>query len=181
MEIGPIGTIRGAICGLLGKTYQKRSQPLILDPPPATKVEGSFFDEPSCCTSRERSRVSAVTAVTFPKRLVRGELQEPEKRWRLSAPEIERMVSAGAQTMLSERAAIALALEESGLDSSHLVSVLKTAEELNAQLQSDGETASSTLGEIIERVDLHRDGIRISLELPIAEVGRVTAGRATSL
>ena len=60
------------------------------------------------------------------KRLVRGESQEPEKQWRLSASEIERAVSAGARKMLSDRAAIGLALEESGTDSSHLVSVLRT-------------------------------------------------------
>jgi hypothetical protein len=41
------------------------------------------------------------------KRLVRGEPQEPEQRWRLSAAEIERAVSAGARTMLGDRAAIA--------------------------------------------------------------------------
>ena len=39
------------------------------------------------------------------KRLVRGASQEPEQRWRLSAPEIERAVSAGARTMLGDRAA----------------------------------------------------------------------------
>jgi len=58
------------------------------------------------------------------KRLVRGESQEPEQQWRLSAAEIERAVSAGARTMLGDRAAIALVLEESGIDSSHLVPVV---------------------------------------------------------
>jgi len=38
------------------------------------------------------------------KRLVRGESPEPEQQWRLSAPEIERAVSAGARTMLGDRA-----------------------------------------------------------------------------
>jgi hypothetical protein len=51
------------------------------------------------------------------KRLVRGESQEPEQQWRLSATEIERAVSAGARTMLGDRAAIALVLEKSGIDS----------------------------------------------------------------
>ena len=43
---------------------------------------------------------------------------------------------------------------------------------LTAGLQADGETVSSTLGEIIERVDLMREGIRILLKLPIAAVDR---------
>src|SRR6202795_2143593 len=102
------------------------------------------------------------------KRLVRGESQEPEQRWWLAAAEIERAVSAGARTMLGDRAAIALVLEESGIDSSHLVPVLRSIQTLIERLQADGETASSTLGEIIERVDLMREGIRILLKLPIA-------------
>jgi site-specific DNA recombinase len=97
------------------------------------------------------------------KRLVRGESQEPEQQWRLAAPEIERAVSAGARTMLGDRAAIALVLEESGIDSSHLVPVLRSTQTLIERLQADGETATSTLGEIIERVDLMREGIRILL------------------
>jgi len=92
------------------------------------------------------------------KRLVRGESQEPEQQWRLSAAEIERAVSAGARTMLGDRAAIALVLEKSGIDSSHLVPVLKSTQTLIERLQADGETVSSTLGEIIERVDLMREG-----------------------
>ena len=63
------------------------------------------------------------------KRLVRGESQEPEQQWRLSAAEIERAVSAGARTMLGDRAAIALVLEESGIDSSHLVPVLRSTQD----------------------------------------------------
>ena len=115
------------------------------------------------------------------KRLVRGESQEPEQRWRLSAPEIERAVSAGARTMLGDRAAIALVLEESGIDSSHLVPVLRSAQTLIERLQADGETASSTLGEIIERVDLLREGIRILLKLPIAAEDRRGTARHLAL
>jgi site-specific DNA recombinase len=115
------------------------------------------------------------------KRLVRGESQEPEQQWRLAAPVIERTVSAGARMMLGDRAAIALALEESDIDSSHLVSALKTAQALKEQLQADGETASSTLSGIIERVDLNRDGVRISLKLPIAEAGERNGTRHIAL
>jgi len=115
------------------------------------------------------------------KRLVRGESQEPEQRWRLAAPEIERAVSAGARTMLGDRAAIALVLDESGIDSSHLVPVLKSTQTLIERLQADGETVSSTLGEIIERVDLMREGIRILLKLPIAAEDRSGTTRHIAL
>ena len=115
------------------------------------------------------------------KRLVRGESQEPEQRWRLSAAEIERAVSAGARTMLGDRAAIALVLEESGIDSSHLAPVLRSTQTLIERLQADGGTATSTLGEIIERVDLVREGIRILLKLPIAEEDRSGTTRHVAL
>ena len=115
------------------------------------------------------------------KRLVRGESPEPEQQWRLSAPEIERAVSAGARTMLGDRAAIALVLGESGIDSSHLVPVLKYTQTLIERLQADGETVSSTLGEIIERVDLMREGIRILLKLPIAAEDRKGTTRHLAL
>jgi site-specific DNA recombinase len=92
------------------------------------------------------------------KRLVRGESPEPQQQWRLAAPEIERAVSAGARTMLDDRAAIALVLEESGIDSSHLVPVLQSTQTLIERFQANAETVSSTLREIIERVDLMREG-----------------------
>ena len=50
--------------------------------------------------------------------------------------------------------------------------VLKSTQTLIERLQADGETASSTLGEIIERVDLMREGIRLILKLPLAAEDR---------
>jgi hypothetical protein len=46
--------------------------------------------------------------------------------------------------------------------------MLESMQTLIERLQADGETASSTLGEIVERVDLMREGIRLLLKLPIA-------------
>jgi site-specific DNA recombinase len=111
------------------------------------------------------------------KRLVRGESQEPEQ----SAPEIERAVSAGARTMLGDRAAIALVLDESGIDSSQLVTVLRSTQALIERLQAEGETASSALAEIIERVDLMREGIRLLFQLPIAAEDRSGTTRHITL
>jgi len=101
------------------------------------------------------------------KSLVRGESQEPEQQWRLAAPEIERVVSAGVR-ILGDRAAIAIVLEESGLDSSHLGAVLRSAQTLIERLQADGETVTSTLVEIIERVDLNCRSQRKAVTAPNA-------------
>jgi hypothetical protein len=46
---------------------------------------------------------------------------------------------------------------------------------------NDGETASSTLGEIIERVDLMHEGIRLLLKLPIAAEDRNGTTRQIAL
>lgn len=61
------------------------------------------------------------------KSLVKGGSQEAEQGWRLPAPEIERTISAAVQAMLADRTAIALALEESGVESGRLVAALKSA------------------------------------------------------
>jgi hypothetical protein len=71
-----------------------------------------------------------------------------------------------------------IVLDESGLDSSHLVPVLKSTQTLIERFQADGETASSMLGEIIERVDLMREGIRLILKLSIAEEDRIVGSVA---
>jgi site-specific DNA recombinase len=47
------------------------------------------------------------------RRLVRGESRDAEQAWRISALEIEQTISAAVREILSDRAAIALALEES--------------------------------------------------------------------
>ena len=59
--------------------------------------------------------------------LVRGNSESTEQGWRISAPEVEQRVAAASQAMLRDRPAIALALEESGVDPNRLPSVLKSA------------------------------------------------------
>jgi site-specific DNA recombinase len=100
------------------------------------------------------------------RKLVRGMPEDAEHGWRVSAPEIEQAVSAAAKGMLSDRVAIAEAAEDAGIDGNRLPSVLKIAEGWTKRLNSDGETASA-LAEIIERLELSHDGIRVALKLPI--------------
>ena len=97
------------------------------------------------------------------RRLVRGESKDAEQGWRISAPEIEQTISAAAQEMLSDRAAIALALEESGTDPNRLTSVLESARVWIERLQSETETASA-LSELTERVELSREGFQALVE-----------------
>jgi site-specific DNA recombinase len=98
------------------------------------------------------------------KSLVKCESQEAEHGWRLAAPEIERTISIAAQAMLADRAAIAL--EESGVEPNRLVPALKSAATWISRPQSIGESVSA-LAELIERVELSREGVRLSLKLPL--------------
>ncbi|MDO8434046.1 MAG: recombinase family protein [Candidatus Binatus sp.] len=104
------------------------------------------------------------------RRLVRGESQDAEQAWRISAPEIEQTISAAAREILSDRAAIALALEESGTDPNQLKPVLESAQVWTERLRSEREAASA-LSELTERVELSREGFHLLLKLPLLPPG----------
>jgi DNA invertase Pin-like site-specific DNA recombinase len=100
------------------------------------------------------------------KSFVSGDSKEvAESGWRLPAREIERSVSAAAQRMFSDRASIALALEESGIDANRLPPILKSTQLAIERLKSETDV-NPALRELVERVALSRDGIRLSLKLP---------------
>ncbi len=138
---------------------------------PRSPLAGKLFDESGeplyvQGAARDRHRYRYYVS----RRLVRGESEGVEKGWRISALEIEKTVSAAAQAMLGDRLAIALALEESGTDAHRLKPVLESARAWIERLRSDTE-AASTLSELTERVDLSREGFRLSLKLPLLPPG----------
>ena len=90
-----------------------------------------------------------------------------QRGWRLPAIETEQAVASAARGILSDRAAIALAIEESGNDSASLVSVLQSAAFQIERLQSD-TAYPAALAEMTERVELGHDRIRLSIKLPPA-------------
>jgi site-specific DNA recombinase len=100
------------------------------------------------------------------KKRVRSGPEDAEHRWRLSAPELERSVSAAARQILADRSAIAQAVEESGSDAHRLPAILKSAQAWVERLRAQQEAAAA-LADLIERTDLSRDGIRVSLKLAI--------------
>ncbi|MGD0291323.1 MAG: recombinase family protein [Candidatus Binataceae bacterium] len=101
------------------------------------------------------------------KNLVRGGSEDAEQGWRISAPEIEQRVAAAARAVLGDRPAIALALEASGIDPNRLPAVLKSAHGWSERLASRSEAAAA-LGELIDRVQLGRESLHLSLKLPLA-------------
>lgn len=103
------------------------------------------------------------------RKLVSGESQEKDRGWRLSAPELERSVVSAAEAMLGDRDAIVKATEQSGIQGTHLPSVLKSAEKWIERLRAEAG-ASAALAQLTERVELRHDGIRVSLRLPNAAI-----------
>jgi site-specific DNA recombinase len=130
---------------LAGKLFDERGEPLY--------VQGAAKGQ-----RRYRYYVS--------RRLVRGESEDGDQGWRVSAAEIEQTICAAAQVMLGDRAAIALALEESGRDPNQLQSFLKSARVCIERLRSGAETVSA-LSEFTERAELSREGVKLSLKLPL--------------
>jgi site-specific DNA recombinase len=112
------------------------------------------------------------------KSLVTGEARDSEKAWRVSAPEVERVVCAAAGNLLSDHGAIAQALEESGIDGLRLPRVLESGRDWVERLLPSGNEAASALAQLTERVELRGDGIRIALKLPIS-AGEQGDGSAT--
>jgi DNA invertase Pin-like site-specific DNA recombinase len=87
-----------------------------------------------------------------------------ERGWRLPAQEIERTVALAARRMLDDRAAIAAALQEAGFPASQIGAALHVAIEVSKRLASEIEVPEA-VAELIDHVELHQDGIRLTLAL----------------
>ena len=87
-----------------------------------------------------------------------------EKGWRLAAPELEQSVIVSARSILNDQRAIATTLQEAGVSSAEIDSVLKAADAKSALLESGLQTAA-TIVEFVNRVDMRKNGIEISMSL----------------
>jgi site-specific DNA recombinase len=90
--------------------------------------------------------------------------------WRLPAREIERTVAAAAQQLLTDEPAIATALEEAGVAANRIPSILETTRAWSGKLRSSTEAAAA-LAALVHRVELSRDGLRLSLTVPMPAAG----------
>jgi len=141
---------------------------------PRSPLTARLFDEKGdplyvqgCAKGRRRYRYYVSKA------LVRGDGDSAEKGWRLSAPEIERTVASVAMALLSDRNAIVAATEHSNIDQSRLSSVLKCFRALIERLQSTGQS-DAALAEVVERVQLSANAIRLSLAMRLPEPDAAT-------
>ena len=143
---GGIPKIRAAGNVLTGKLFDENGKPLY-----STGAKGRHGGSYRYYVSRE---------------LVRGGRSSvaKEKSWRLAAPELEQSVVVSIRRFLNDHAAIATTLQEAGVSSAEIDSVLKAAEAKSALLES-GPQAAPTIAELVKRVDLRKNGIEISINL----------------
>jgi site-specific DNA recombinase len=97
---------------------------------------------------------------------VNGSANEGGKGWRLAAPEIERAVVIAAQHILGDRAGQLEALDQSGIESPDLRATLESSSSISSEVENESDAAAS-MPELIERVELRDDGIRLTLKIQI--------------
>ena len=138
--------IRAAANVLAGKLFDEQGEPLY-----STGAKGRHGGRYRYYVSRELVRGG-------------GSSLDAEKRWRLAAAELEQSVIISAQRILDDQAAIATTLQEAGLSSVEIQSLLKAAETKSVSLGSRSQTAP-TIAELVKRVELRKNGIEISMNL----------------
>ena len=100
--------------------------------------------------------------------------------WRVPALELERQLAAALIRILAEPTAIVADIEQAGLVAPDITSILAAAAAWSTRLRSEAE-ASAALNSLVERAELHQDGMRLSLSLPLATSAKATANAPTHL
>jgi site-specific DNA recombinase len=114
------------------------------------------------------------------RRLIAGSAGKARNGWRLSAPEIERAVAAGAQKLLGDHPALGSAAHSLGVGAGDIPAVLEAADSWKARLASDTESALA-IKELVDRVSLKQDGIELKLNLPVPIDGTQRAAAVVSI
>jgi site-specific DNA recombinase len=123
---------------------------------------GKLFDENSeplyaCWAKKGERRYRYFVS----RKLIRGTAPIHDRGWRLPAEEIEQAVLAGARRMLADRGALASTLKACGLAAAELKQAVVAVD----SKVKFGETATDDVGIFIERVELRRDGVQLTLNL----------------
>jgi hypothetical protein len=112
------------------------------------------------------------------RKLIRGTDKTDDRGWRLPAEETEHAVTAAARRMLSDRGALASTLKACGLAAAELKQALEVVDRKVKSMDAIGSTDGA--GSIIDRVELKRDGMRMTLNLrALLPTELISAGRAS--
>ncbi|MGA7870678.1 MAG: recombinase family protein [Candidatus Binatus sp.] len=147
----------------------------------SSPLAGKLFDEGgeplyACGTNKGARRYRYYVS----RKVIQGSSENAKNGWRLPAPEIECAVASASRQMLGDRPTIAATLQDAGVPIGELQSALDTAETKSKQLADDAEVADH-LSNLIDRVQLGRGGIRVSLNLKRLITGPIETPDASSL
>jgi hypothetical protein len=112
--------------------------------------------------------------------LMKGSVRKSGQGWRVPALELERTLAAAVARILDEQTAIVADVDKAGLGAHDITSILAAAAEWSTRLRSEAE-ASTALKSLIDRAELHPDGIRLSIRLPLPTLGKPKASAAIHL
>jgi site-specific DNA recombinase len=98
--------------------------------------------------------------------LVRGAKVEGQRGWRVPAPELERAVAIAARKVLDDKAAILEALQVAEMRDADIDPILGLVSEWRERLLAERER-STALFELVEKIVLTDEGIRLGLNLPV--------------
>jgi site-specific DNA recombinase len=112
------------------------------------------------------------------RKLIRGVENTGDPGWRLPAEETEHAVIGAARRMLSDSGALASALKAGGLGAAELKQALDIVER---KLRSGGIGSTEGAGSMIERVELQRDGMQITLNLRVLLPAELASDGGASL
>jgi site-specific DNA recombinase len=125
---------------------------------------GKLFDESgeplySCWAKKGPRRYRYLVS----KRLIRGTAKSDDLGWRLPAERMEQAVMVGIQQILSDHGAIASRLKACGFAAAELKQAVAA---IDARVKSFEQVETSdAMSTLIERVELKRDGMQITLDL----------------
>ncbi|MDO8432458.1 MAG: recombinase family protein [Candidatus Binatus sp.] len=151
--------IRAGSSPLAGKLFEQTGEPLYVQ----YTVKGA---------RRYRYYVS--------KGLITGSAKDAQRGWRLSATEIERAVAIAARAILDDRVGLLEALEKSGIESPDVRAMLEAAADYGRRLIASIDVAAC-LTDLVERVELLEQGIRVSIKLSVPSVGQLEVPIASAI
>jgi site-specific DNA recombinase len=150
---------------------RQRNRASKADPSP---LAGKLFDE---------SGLSLTPAHTVKNRhryryYVSRELHRGDSRsssgWRVPAIEIERTIAAAMKTLLNNRVAVVKATENSGLEAHQIMPIIDQARAWSLRLQP-GSDMGDALGNLVERAELKKEGIELSIRFSVTLSSSATA------
>jgi hypothetical protein len=99
---------------------------------------------------------------------------QPGEGWRLAAAELEKIVVAAAGKMLDDRKLLLEAAEQHNLNAIRISELLRIAHERSSQLHIASDM-SDELAQILQRIELRPEHIRLTLNLPLPTTAQADA------